>query len=233
MSSSLAFVLSALTASASSEPAVSTNRAKLSSEATPSDNSHEVKGVTTNLPPALPKKGTLTAWQFLAIASNANVNWAWEENPSCHTTGKDGASRDAMIQAISAYCGWDVAKDFGTQDVAARLKAQREIQPRPINPRPTLTLAGLVAGMPDFRQKAIADLQGRERCAVEAMLAFSKVTCLVTFGKAVENHCDGELSPKLLALATEANFRELAEGLVKDEQGRLADARKGLAAYFG
>lgn len=213
-------------------------------ETAPSDNgTKKVNVMTVPLPP----KGSLSARQFLDIVVGSNVDWIKEGDQFprviCHGQNVDreaprfctkpGVDRDQVIAAIAGYCGWDPTRLFGEQEIAARLKAQREIHPRPMLPRPSLTVAGLVAGMPDFRQKAIEDLKGRERCAVDGMLAFSKVDSLVHFRKAVENHCDPEMAPLLLASATEENYRELAAGCVADEQGRLAEARKGLSAYFG
>lgn len=213
-------------------------------ETAPSDNQGKKVNVMT-LP--LPAKGSINARQFLALVVGSNVDWIKEGDQFprviCHGQNVDreaprfctkpGIDRDQVIQAIAGYCGWDPTRLFGEQEIAARLQAQREIHPRPMLPRPSLTVAGLVAGMPDFRQKAIEDLRGRERCAVDGMLAFSKVDSLVLFRKAVENHCDPEMAPLLLASATDANYRELAAGCVTDEQGRLNEARKGLLAYFG
>jgi len=82
-------------------------------------------------------------------------------------------TRDEKIIAIAGYAGFDRHGDFGSQELAARMKAQRELRgcvasTTPAHSvRPTLT--GYVSGLPDPTATKIADLQGREVLAAEAI----------------------------------------------------------------
>lgn len=83
--------------------------------------------------------------------------------------------RDDSILAIAGYCGYDLAGDFGTQEVEARAKAQRELRGITASTKPysrsgvASTIKGYVAGIPDDIARRIADLKGRELLAVEAL----------------------------------------------------------------
>lgn len=175
---------------------------------------HEVKPSDVKSDP-LPSAGTISAWQFLAIAAGFNVSWTDSTTPTRHTTPKLGASVDQMKAAIAGYCGWDPSLDFGTQEKNARRKAQCEVNPAlgilPMKAKPSLTIAGLVAGMPDHQGKRLADLKGRERLAVQAI---------------VDHTADA-------AKATTDQAREVCEAMATVERERLQQIRKDLAAEFG
>lgn len=83
------------------------------------------------------------------------------------------ATRDQSIQAIAGYCGFDRHGDYGSQELSARMKAQREIRGVVALPRPHHTAApmarGFVTGMPDPRAVKLGDLRGREILAAEAL----------------------------------------------------------------
>ena len=82
--------------------------------------------------------------------------------------------RSDAIRAIHAFCGYDAAGDFGTQDVAARAEAQRQL--RGIVPATvpysrsgvSATVKRYVAGMPDNTARLLADLEGRANLALDA-----------------------------------------------------------------
>lgn len=122
-------------------------------QARPIHNAVPMKGMT------LPEKGTLDARAFILAVRRAKT-------------------RTETIQAIAAYCGYSQNGDFGSQDQAARAKAQREIRneqytgPSRAEQRAAAKSAtGFVAGMPKPAQRILLNLQARERAAVEAMLA--------------------------------------------------------------
>jgi len=94
--------------------------------------------------------------------------------------------RDDQVMAIAAYNGWDPSKNFGEQEVFARMAANREIalsngaKPeqgdsivatrRAVN----RSLSGYVNGMPDHTQRAIANLTAQERETVEALVEHNR-----------------------------------------------------------
>lgn len=93
---------------------------------------------------ALPLPGTLDAKRFLIALRKAG-------------------DRVEQIRAIAGYVGYNTADSYGTQEYAARSKAQREIKPAVVMAKPEVSSRGYVAGMPDNRSKKLADLMGRER----------------------------------------------------------------------
>lgn len=86
------------------------------------------------------------------------------------------ADRNEKIKLIDQYVGYDNALDFGTQEMVALRKANNSINP----PRNAgvysvqATVSGYVAGMPKRDEKAIQDLEARERLAVATMLDLQK-----------------------------------------------------------
>ncbi len=110
----------------------------------------------------LPATGTLDARAFIVAMRKAT-------------------DRNEQIKCIAAFVGYDAKGDFGSQEVAARAKAQRELSGAPIQ-GPTRaevkaasrSMTGFVAGMPDNIQRKLADLQAREVAAVDAMLQHQK-----------------------------------------------------------
>lgn len=86
------------------------------------------------------------------------------------------ADRNEKIKLIDQYVGYDNALDFGAQEMVALRKANNSINP-PKNAgvySVQATVAGYVAGMPKRDEKAIQDLEGRERLAVTTMLDLQK-----------------------------------------------------------
>ena len=104
---------------------------------------------------ALPAVGTYSARDFLIAMRKAS-------------------SRDQQIQAIAGYTGFDRYGDFGSQDLSARMKAQRELRgckalTTPVHSvRPTLS--GYVAGVPNYQARATHNLLAREALAAEERL---------------------------------------------------------------
>lgn len=226
MSTALSLVLSGLVASYETvEPSAPVSKTPAKSKAVKvspqsatvkvaNPSAHEVKPSNVKSDP-LPSAGSLSAEEFLKVAAHYNVSWTDSTTPTRHTTPKLGTTIEQLRAAIAGYCGWDPSLDLGTQDRNARTQAQSEValaKGRPaIVARPSLTIAGLVAGMPDHRQKRLADLKGRERLAVDT---------IVEHGKAA-------------ALAKTDQDRQVLEALATVERERLQQIRKDLAAEFG
>lgn len=131
---------------------------------------------------AMPERNTLDAKSFLIACRDAGKRSFESVN---ETTGEvrqvvkvdSSKVRDDIIQAIHAYCGYDVSRDFGSQDIEARAKAQRELRggvvPGPSREEQrsaSRSLAGYVKGMPLPAQKLLANLRAREQAAAEAMI---------------------------------------------------------------
>lgn len=191
------------------------------------------KPVSMNAEP-LPSPGTYNAWQFLAIAAGANVPWSCEATPATHTTPKLGADRDGMKRAIAGYCGYNDALPFGEQERNARILAQAEIAPAmgrlPMAPRPSFTVAGLVAGMPDERGRALRNFQARIRLAKQAAAEFRLVSDLPTFHKAVTDHIvDEELTAALTVAANAGTFLALATRQAEEHETLLGKLESELA----
>lgn len=125
-------------------------------QSAPIHNPNEGKSMTPGL--SLGERNTLDAKSFLLTVRKAKT-------------------RNETIQAIHGYCGYNAAGDFGSQEQAARAKAQRELRNEPVTgpsreeQRSAARSAhGFVAGMPKPSQRILLNLQARERAAVEAML---------------------------------------------------------------
>lgn len=72
-------------------------------------------------------------------------------------------TREGRINAIRAYTGYNVKGDYGSQELAANMKAKQEITKIPTTEvRKTITVTGWVAGIPVPQEKLIKDLEGRE-----------------------------------------------------------------------
>lgn len=83
--------------------------------------------------------------------------------------------RDDQIKAIAAFIGYDPKENFGSQELRARMKAHRDLRPVASGDRKIpLTIKGYAIGMPDPIGKKRADLEGRERMAVEAITNHEK-----------------------------------------------------------
>lgn len=90
------------------------------------------------------------------------------------------SQRDDLIKAIDAYIGYDSRKDFASQELNARSQAAREIRKargelfhgpdRHEIRMAQASLSGYVAGMPDNRTKDLANLEARERLAVNTLI---------------------------------------------------------------
>ena len=134
------------------------------------------------MPANLDGPGTLNAESFLLAFRDAGKRVVEDTNL---VTGEvtmrpihDGSLvREDSIKAIHAYIGYDPAVDFGTQDTAARARAQREIrgnvQPAAFHRRGGASVApsivGYIAGAPDHAAKHLANLMAQERVTVEAV----------------------------------------------------------------
>jgi hypothetical protein len=140
------------------------------------------------------KVGTLNGSQFLVAMRRAST-------------------RDSQIAAIASYIGYNSTQPFGEQDSAARAAAQREIRPAtalafPFS-RGTVSKGGSsVAGEPDHASKHRANLEARERLAVDTML----------------------LHEATANAATAENAKELYRGLAQVERERLVQIRADIAS---
>jgi hypothetical protein len=131
---------------------------------------------------AMPERNTLDPKSFLLACRDAGKRGFEKLNEvtgEVTTVVKVDSSkvRDDIIKAIHAYCGYDVSRDFGSQDIEARAKAQRELRGGVV-PGPSReeqrsaarSMAGYVKGMPLPAQKLLANLRAREQAAAEAMI---------------------------------------------------------------
>lgn len=137
-----------------------------------------VKPIVTSIP--LPEKGTLDARSYLIAMRRAT-------------------DRDMMIRAIAGYVGFDRTVDYGAQELAANMQANRAMRPLPACPKvpgASASLAGYKSatiGMPDAVARRKGDLQGR---------------CVL----AAESICEAEKSAKL---ALESGDMDLAAHFAK------------------
>jgi len=94
--------------------------------------------------------------------------------------------RPDTIKAITAYVGYDPNGDFASQELAARSAATRELRRAKgevISAGPSrqeqrilmASLSGFTTGLPDNFNKAVANLEARERLAVEAIIEQEKL----------------------------------------------------------
>lgn len=131
----------------------------------------------------MPERNTLDAKGFLLACRDAgrrSFETTNEVTGEVTTVVKRDESkvREDLIKAIHAYIGYDTSRDFGSQDAAARAKANREASGRVVVPGPTReeqrsaarSMAGYVHGMPLPAQKLLANLRAREQSAAEAMI---------------------------------------------------------------
>jgi len=106
----------------------------------------------------LPEKGSLEARGYIKMMRSA-------------------PDRNEKILAIAAFIGYDMAQDYGSQELAANMAAKRELSPIDTT-GPSLveeraakrSAMGYVSGMPNGLQVKLQNLLGREKLAVEVML---------------------------------------------------------------
>jgi hypothetical protein len=209
MSKNLASALSFLLASDAAESAANAMPETVTAKVTATVSKPRAKSApvevvnvpSTNTAPApvvvaLPAKGSLDAKGFILASRKAK-------------------SRDEVIHAIAAFVGYDSKRDFGSQEMSAKLLAQRELSGKPVVAAPFKrsiipSTAGYVAGMPDHNRRALNDLLGRERLAAETR--------------------DG-----LVAKAKDHSLpmaeRKLAIGLARVEQCRLDQIRADIKRF--
>jgi hypothetical protein len=144
----------------------------------------------------LPEKGSLDAKSFIVACRKAQ-------------------SRDEVICAIAGYVGYDRRADFGSQEMLAKLQANRELRGTPAPSAPFKrsiipSTAGFVAGVPDHNKRMLNDLKGRERLAAETR----------------DNHVRD-------ARNRERTWgeRKLSIGLARVEQCRLEQIREDIARF--
>lgn len=99
----------------------------------------------------LPAAGTIDAREFMKRQARAR-------------------DRDEVIECIAAFCGYDRQKDFSVQAMAAKLAAQRELNPVKAASKPyargSAPIAnGYMHGMPNHHEKAIQNLYADKRRA--------------------------------------------------------------------
>lgn len=204
-----------VTVSVSMTPKASKKIAPKKVEAAPIHNKSNTPGMV------MPDRGTLGARDFLLAMRNAGKRVTAEGKPFVDQR----EVRNDQIKAIHAFfyqetkagrvfVGYDPKRDFGSQDTAARALAQRELRgPVKVSEHtaPSRTLGGYVAGMPDHKARTLANLQGREVAAVDAMLQHQK---------------DAD------DVSRSASDRELSAGLAEVERERLTQIRADIAALL-
>lgn len=125
--------------------------------------------------------GTLDARGFmLAIREAGNRMVTGEDGRTRKTHFPDQVRSDKM-KAIQAFIGYDNTKDFGPQLMTAEMQAKVRLQPIDISGpsrsekrQLQATVKGYVAGARDTHAAKLADLKGRERMAVDALLKYEK-----------------------------------------------------------
>ena len=110
----------------------------------------------------LPEKGTVDAKGFLVAMRRAT-------------------DRNVKIQVIASYVGYDVAGDYGSQELAANLAAKRELRPidasgpnRQEQRAAARSAMGFVSGLPNGLRVKVQDLLGREKMAADQMITHQK-----------------------------------------------------------
>jgi hypothetical protein len=145
---------------------------------------------------ALPAKGTLDAEGFFVACRKS----------------KD---RNETIQAIAGFVGYDVTRDFGSQEQEARDIARRTLFPvvkgedRKAQRVLAASVKGYVSGQPDHLAKSLSNLQARERLAVDTMIQYEKDA----------------------SLAKTEQDRGVSLALAQVERERLVQIRKDLTGY--
>lgn len=128
----------------------------------------------------MPDRGTLDAKSFLLAMRDAGKRCTAEGKPFIDQR----EVRNDQIKAIHAFfyemrngqkvhVGYNPTGNFGSQEQAARMLAQRELRGAPKvveTVKPSVTVAGYVAGMPEPSQRILANLRAREEAACAAML---------------------------------------------------------------
>lgn len=127
---------------------------------------------------ALPDKGTLKAHAFLIALRDAGVRLSKEGSRYVDPT----EVRNDSIRAIAAYCGYDSRVNYGPQELAAKSKANLELRPIKVNPNevwrrsgtPEVRPDGYTKGIPDMVAARVANLEARERQAVDALIFYRR-----------------------------------------------------------
>lgn len=132
--------------------------------------------------------------------------------PSFIVAMRKAKDRNEMIQAIAGFVGYDLSANFGSQELSAKMAAQRAMVPVVAGKDRTIrsSVAGYIAGLPDHNRKLIADLEGRERLTVEAL----------------SDHVRRSLSSEAEGNVEQAHFHET---MAQVERERLASIRKDLS----
>jgi hypothetical protein len=187
---------------------------KAKAPSAPSCNGSEPKAEVAKSTFTLPEKGSLGAHGFMVAMRNAG-----KRTVDGKVIFDSNKVREDKIRAIAAFVGYDVAGDYGSQELGAMMAAKREIRPVDTS-GPSLaeersakrSALGYVHGMPDNQSKAMLDLLAREKLAAEA---------LITHEKASQN---AELSQEA---------RTLAAGLAAVEHARLVSIREDIKRMVG
>lgn len=130
--------------------------------------------------PKAPKaKKPLREKEEKPIVKSAPPPWATVTPGSVGPEGflkllRNAKNRNESIEAIHAYIGYDMAKDFGTQEYFAKSQAARELKPITYKPKTEATVRGFVAGMPNGAERFRQNLMARQRVAVESLIEHTK-----------------------------------------------------------
>lgn len=188
------------------------DRSTVETTTVPATNGEEPKSETR----VVALKVSLGPKEFLVALRNAGYR---KDNQGKSFLDKSEIRPDA-VKAIDAYCGYDPKGDFGSQELNAKSKAQREIRKangEDLGQGPTrdeirraqASLKGFVNGNPDLVKQKIADLEAREAMAAAELIEQEKL---------------GETLP------TEQE-RAKAKAKAQLERERIQSIRKDLAAF--
>jgi hypothetical protein len=142
-------------------------------QAAPIHDGPKVFGVT------MPERNTLDAKSFLRAMLDAGKRRNDKGFP--YTDPKE--VRNDQIKAVHAFVGYDTHRDFGSQEIEARAKAQRDLKgykvtgpTREEQRAASRSMTGFIAGLPDHKARRLQDLMARETAAVDAMLEHMKAS---------------------------------------------------------
>jgi hypothetical protein len=191
------------------EPKASKKSAKPSkNEAAPIHDGPKVFGVT------MPERNSLDAKGYLLAMRTAGKRVSDKGVP--FTDPKE--VRNDQIKAIHAFVGYDSHGNFGSQEMLATAKANRDLRGVQVVTGPTReeqraasrSAAGYVAGLPDHKARHLQNLLGQEALEAEAMIEHEKLA----------------MDP-----SRPMADRLLSKGMVELQEEKLRHIRAAIAAY--
>lgn len=119
---------------------------------------------------------------------------------------RDARTLREKQEAIAAYVGYDIGRNYAEQEYRATAQAKKELKPTQVRETVQAVTRGYVAGMPNNEGKFRGNLKARERLAVEEII----------------------IAEKALETAETSFEQRLQEGLVSVAHERLGSIRSDL-----